>query len=169
VRVSSPRLPFDPIAEARRHWEAHGWREAAPGMTAVTSLVRAQQIMLARVDGVLKPYGLTFARYEVLMLLLFSRSGSLPMKKISARLQVHPTSVTNAVDRLHAAGLILSRPDPDDGRSRLVRLSAKGRRTAIAATADLNTQVFANPGLSDKNLVTLVGILEDMRKQAGDF
>jgi len=164
-----PRLPFDPIAEARRHWEAHGWQEAASGMTAVTSLVRAQQIVLARVDGVLKPYGLTFARYEVLMLLLFSRSGSLPMKKISARLQVHPTSVTNAVDRLHGAGLILSRPDPDDGRSRLVRLSAKGRRTAIAATADLNAEVFAKPGLSDKHLVTLVGILEDMRKQAGDF
>jgi DNA-binding MarR family transcriptional regulator len=168
--VSAPTpLPFDPIAQARRHWEAHGWHDAAPGMTAVTSLVRAQQIALARVDSALKPYGLTFARYEVLMLLLFSRSGSLPMKKISARLQVHPTSVTNAVDRLRADGLILSRPDPDDGRSRLVRLSAKGKRTALAATDDLNTQVFAEPGLSEKSLATLVGLLTDMRKQAGDF
>ena len=30
-------LSFDPIAEARRQWEAHGWHEAAPGMAAVAA------------------------------------------------------------------------------------------------------------------------------------
>ena len=97
-------LRFDPIAEARRQWEAHGWKDAAPGMAAVTSVVRAYQIYLARVDRSLKPFGLTFARYELLMLLLFSRRGSLPLNKLGSRLQVHPTSITNAVDRPRPRG-----------------------------------------------------------------
>src|ERR1700755_2465369 len=99
---SADRRP-DPVAEARRQWGAHGWENAADGMAAVTSLMRAQQIALARVETVLKRHGVTFARYEVLMLLYFSRRASLPMTLIGERLQVHPTSVTNAVDRLEAA------------------------------------------------------------------
>ena len=35
-------------------------------MAAVTSIMRAQQILLAELDGLLRPYGLTFARYEAL-------------------------------------------------------------------------------------------------------
>jgi len=66
----------------------------------VTSVMRAQQVLLARVDAVLSPFGLTFARFEVLMLLQFSRSGALPLSRIGQRLQVHPASVTNAIDRL---------------------------------------------------------------------
>jgi hypothetical protein len=55
-------LPFDPVAQARRHWEQAGWVDAAPGMAAVTSIMRAQQIVLARVEEVLRPHGLSFAR-----------------------------------------------------------------------------------------------------------
>ena len=103
--ASARPLPFDPILEARRQWAAHGWEDAANGMAAVTSVFRAQQIYLARIDAVLRPLGLTFARYEVLMLLMFSRAGALPLSKVGARLQVHATSVTNAVDRLAEQGL----------------------------------------------------------------
>ena len=59
-------LDSDPIEEARRQWVAHGWSEAADGMAAVTSIVRAQQIVLQRIDTVLRPLDLTFARYEIL-------------------------------------------------------------------------------------------------------
>jgi DNA-binding MarR family transcriptional regulator len=164
-----PRLPVDPIAEARRHWEAHGWADAAEGMAAVTSLMRAQQIMLARVEEVLRPSGLTFARYELLALLLFTRQGSLPMKKISARLQVHPTSVTNGVDRLEAAGLVRRVPHPSDGRATLVEITDAGRATVGAATAALNDRVFRRPGLPDDQLGTLIAVLTDLRRDAGDF
>ena len=44
-------LPFDPIAEAERQWVAHGWPDAALGMAAVTSVMRAHQLMLASVDA----------------------------------------------------------------------------------------------------------------------
>src|SRR3954469_25014777 len=103
----------DPIAEARRLWAEHGWPRAADGMEAVTSLMRAHQIVLARVEATLKPFGVTFPRYGVLMLLGFSRPGPRPMKVIGSRLQVHPTSVTNAVDRLEDAGLVTRSTHPE--------------------------------------------------------
>ncbi|SCF03260.1 DNA-binding transcriptional regulator, MarR family [Micromonospora viridifaciens] len=162
-------LPLDPIAEARRQWAAHGWASAAGGMAAVTSLMRAQQIALARVEAVLRPHGVTFARYEVLMLLYFSRAGSLPMAKIGNRLQVHPTSVTNAVDRLESAGLVKRTPHPTDRRTTLVQLLPEGRELATRATEELNAKVFANPGLPADGVTALVAILAEMRHQAGDF
>lgn len=161
-------LPMDPIAEARRQWEDHGWAHAAPGMEAVTAVMRAQQIMLTRIEAALRPFGISFSRYELLTLLSFTRTGRLPMSKLSARLQVHPTSVTNTVDRLEAAGLVHRRPDPADGRSRLVAITDAGRDVARRATEDLNA-VFADIGLTAEDLDLLTGILRRFRQQAGDF
>lgn len=167
--MSRRPLPFDPVAEAWRHWEAEGWTTAAPGMAAVTSLMRAQQIVLARVEGVLRPFDLTFARYEVLMLLLFSRSGALPLSRLGDRLQVHPTSVTNAVDRLEAQGLVMRSPHPRDRRATLATLTDAGRERALAATEELNARVFERPGLGAQGIGQLVEVLTELRRDAGDF
>jgi DNA-binding MarR family transcriptional regulator len=164
-----PRLSFDPIAEAERQWGLHGWADQAPGMAVVTSIMRLQQIFLARADTVLRPLGLTFARYEVLMLLSFSRQGALPLGKIGERLQVNPASVTNAVDRLEADGLVTRRSNPDDGRGRLACLTPAGRRSASAATAAMNDQVFTDIGLAPSVVSALFGVLAELRAAAGDF
>ena len=160
---------MDLIAESRRHWEARGWTEAAPGMAAVTSVMRAQQVLQARVDEVLRPFDLTFARYELLMLLELSSRGSMPLKKVSERLQVHPTSVTNAVDRLAASGLVARRPHPTDRRATLVEVTDEGRRVALKATDALNAEVFARPGLAPARVAELVDVLTDLRADAGDL
>lgn len=168
--MSRPRpLPQDPIAEAHRQWVAHGWGPVADGMALVTSLVRAQQIVMARVDEALKPSGLTFSRYELLQLLSFSRTGALPMAKASARLQVHPTSVTNTVDRLQAAGLVRRVPHPSDRRATLIEITETGRDTVAEATRALNAQVFAEPGLPPDQGRDLLGLLARFRHDAGDF
>jgi DNA-binding MarR family transcriptional regulator len=166
--VSTPSLPFDPVAEATRHWREHGWTDAAVGMEAVTSLMRAQAIVQARVDEVLRPLQLTFARYELLMLLSFTRTGALPMAKAGARLQVHPASVTNAASRLEAADLVRRRPHPEDGRGVLVEITAAGRALAADATARIN-EVFTAPELSNDRMRDLIDILRDLRRSAGDF
>ena len=162
-------LDFDPIERARSQWVEAGWSEAADGMAAITSLMRAHQIVLARVEASLRPLGLTFARYEVLMLLWFSKRGSLPMKIIGSRLQVHPTSVTNAVDRLEDAGLVNRSTHPDDRRAYLVELTSSGRELVERATKALNTEVFEQPVLSPRDQRTLVGVLTRLRHSAGDF
>lgn len=162
------RLPADPLAEARRQWLAHGWGDAASGMMAVISVMRAQQIMLARVDATLKPFRLTFARYELLTLLSFTRSGRMPMASASARLQVHPTSVTNTVDRLQSAGYVRRERHPADGRATLVALTDAGRDLSARATAALNAEVFEHPGLEMADADALVGLITALRRNAGD-
>jgi len=138
-------------------------------MAVVTSLMRAQAIVLARVEEVLRPLQLSFARYELLMLLSFTRRGALSMTKVGARLQVHPASVTNAASRLEAAGLVVRRPDPRDGRGVLVEITDAGRATAEEATGLLNQEVFGCPDLTSPRTVALVDILGDLRHAAGDF
>ena len=162
-------LPRDPIADAQRNWEGNGWGNEAAPMAAVTAIMRTQQILLARIETALKPFGLTFARYELLALLSFARSGALPMNKASALLQVHPTSVTNAVDRLEGAGLVARSPHPTDGRTTLIELTAEGRTVAKSATAVLNTEVFGQSGFAQDDVDQLIRILGSFRRNAGDF
>ena len=169
MSVPVPRLAADPIAEAHRQWVAHGWESAADGMAAITSLMRAHQIFLARVETLLRPFEVSFARYEVLMLLHFSKRGALPMRTIGSRLQVHQTSVTNAVDRLEAAHLVQRLPHPTDRRATLVELTRSGRALAEKATAALNAEVFTDTGLSPRAVNDVVKTLSQLRRSAGDF
>ncbi|HTM85043.1 MAG TPA: MarR family transcriptional regulator [Mycobacterium sp.] len=159
----------DPIATARANWERAGWGEVAEGMVAVTSVMRAHQILLARVENTLRPYDLSFARFELLRLLAFSRAGALPITKASDRLQVHVTSVTHAIRRLEAAGLVQRLPHPTDGRTTLVAITEQGRSTVEDATITLNEQVFADLGISAAESQALASAIETLRHHAGDF
>lgn len=160
-------LSFDPIDEAARQWSDR-WG-GVPAMHAVTSLMRVQQLVIGRLDALLKPYGLTFARYEALVLLVFSSRGSLPLGKMGERLQVHPTSVTSIVRRLEAAALVVRRPHPEDGRTVLAEITPAGRALVEAATADLVDADFALGVLSETELATLSALLAPVRHAAGDF
>lgn len=162
-------LPIDPIAEAKRQWVAHGWTDAAAGMSAVTSVIRAHQLMLARIDAVLRPFDLSFARFELLRLLAFTRQGRMPMASAIARLQVHPTSVTNTVDRLVRDALVVREPHPADGRAAMLVLTDAGLAVVERATDALNAEVFEQPGLSPADTADLVRIIARFRKDAGDF
>lgn len=159
-------LPFDPIAEARRHWDER-WPGGAP-MAAATSIMRAQQIVLARVDEALRPYELTFARYEALVLLSFSRRGSLPLGKMGERLMIHPTSVTNIVDRLEAQGLVQRVDHPTDRRTTLCEITPAGRRLVAQATKAVTAVSLGIAGLSDREVGQLTRLLGKLRSSAGD-
>ena len=127
---------------------------------AVTSVMRAHQILLARVESSLRPYDLSFSRYELLRLLAFSSGGALPITKASDRLQVHVTSVTHAIRRLESDGLVERTPHPTDGRTTLVRLTDLGRSTVEDATVTLNNEVFADVGMSGSDSRTLAAAIE---------
>jgi DNA-binding MarR family transcriptional regulator len=137
-------------------------------MAAVTSIMRAQQILTARLNQLLDPRGLTFARYEALMLLYLSRTGSLPLGT-GARLQVHPTSVTNAVDGLTRPGFVRRQPQERDRRTVLASITDEGREAAKAATASLNQARFGTKPLDDTELESIFAVLRRLRQGAGDF
>jgi len=162
-----PKLPFDPIERAGDIWSDRIGEATA--MKVATSIMRVQQLILAELDGALKPYDITFARYEVLVLISFSAEGTLPLSKIGERLMVHPTSVTNAIDRLEAQGLVRRLPDAADRRRTLAELTAKGKDVMTAATEALMAIDFAIDGLSTKEQDKTYELLRTLRSSAGDF
>jgi DNA-binding MarR family transcriptional regulator len=166
--VSKPLdLPFDPIARAAETWESRFGDSKA--MAAVTTIMRVQQILLAQLDTLLRPHGLTFARYEALVLLSFSREGALPMRVIGQRLMVHPTSVTNTIDRLELQHLVVRKPNPRDGRGTLAEITESGREVMQRATDDLMRSEFGMGGYSPEQLQDMFGMLRSLRVTAGDF
>jgi DNA-binding MarR family transcriptional regulator len=158
----------DPIAVAVDNWRQAGWGSAAAGMALVTSVMRVQQLLVTQIDERLRPYGLSFARFEILRLLAFSRHAALPMGTVGRRLQVHPASVTSAVDRLERDELVLRTRSVNDGRRVMVALTPVGRSLVERATVDLNSY-FESIGMSDEQIEGVVEALRDLRHSAGDI
>jgi DNA-binding MarR family transcriptional regulator len=161
------RLSFDPIAEAHRQWSSR-WPEHADHMAAVTSVMRVQQLLLSQVEDILKPYGLTFALYEALQLLAFSRSGSLPMGKMGIRLMVHPAAVTNAISKLEQRQLVQRSMSPNDRRVVLATIKPAGLALVEEATDALNQADFGLPGLTAEQAASLSQSLLSVRALVGD-
>jgi DNA-binding MarR family transcriptional regulator len=162
-------LAFDPIVEASRQWDAHWGTDATASMAAVTSIMRTQQIVMARLNELLAPLDLTFPRYEALMLLYYSRRSELPLGKISDRLQVHRASVTNVIDKLVESGYVERASHERDRRAILARITPLGRRTARRGTMLLNEAEFGTAPWDPKTCRQIFTLLEPLRYQAGDF
>jgi DNA-binding MarR family transcriptional regulator len=165
--MTARSLPFDPIARAAELWSERIGPSTA--MAAVTNVMRVQQIIQSAVDGALRPHGLTFARYEALVLLSFSRRSSLPMRVMGERLQLHPTSVTNIVDRLEKDSLVRRTPHPTDRRTTLVGITDAGKKLVTAATQSVTDIEFGLHGLTGKQTEQLTELLTKVRHAAGDF
>jgi len=165
-------LDFDPIDRAGQLWERY-WPDEDPevyaSMRAVTSIMRAHQILIAELDSMLRPFGITFSRYEALVLLTHSREGSLPLSTIGERLQVHATSVTNVIDRLEGAGLVRRVPNPRDGRGTLAVITDAGREVAHKATEAFNAARFGMSCFGLADLGAVFTVLRRLRRDADDF
>lgn len=164
---SSPKLPFDPIERAAELWSERIGDSTS--MKVATSIMRVQQLILAELDAALKPHGITFARYEVLQLISFSAEGKLPLSKIGERLMVHPTSVTNAIDRLEAQGLVRRVPDITDRRRTFAELTGPGKDVLAVSTDALMAVDFAVDGLDAAESERTYELLRTLRQAAGDF
>jgi DNA-binding MarR family transcriptional regulator len=163
-------LPFDPIRRAADIWRSRWGAGSQPAaMASATSVMRVQQLLLSDFDATVGRHGLTFARYEALVLLAFSRQGRLSMSKIGARLMVHPTSVTNIVQRLVGQGLVERTPNPADGRGMLATITPQGREVMEAATRDLVAAGFSLGALTAREHEQLFALLRKVRVAAGDF
>ncbi len=164
------RLPFDPIARAAELWRAR-WGEDSRwhSMATATSVMRVQQLLIGQFDAIAGRQGLTFARYEALVLLAFSRESRLSMTRIGERLMVHPTSATNIVQRLAAQGLVQRVPNPDDRRGAFAVITSEGRAAMEAVTKDLEEADFGLAMLDEGAQAALFALLRAVRVGARDF
>lgn len=152
---------FDALAEAERQWRSRGINRASD-MHAILAIVHARQLVITAIDRALRPLGLTFARYEVLMLLNFSANGCLPITKVGERLLVHPTGITRIVDRLEEQSCAIRQTNPDDRRSTLVCITPDGRQLVDQATDTLVNSRFGLRMKSD-SLHQLIELLDEFR------
>ena len=91
------------------------------------------------------------------------------MSRLGSRLQVHPASVTSAVERLEDQGFVSREPDAEDRRKVLATITESGRAIALSATEALNENVFTSVGISTQETTELVAVLEILRRSAEDF
>ena len=138
-------------------------------MSAATSITRAHQIVLGRINEALGALDLNFSRFEALALLSFTRRGELPLGKMGDRLQVHPASITNTIDRLERDGLVERGRHPTDRRTTLARITGTGRRAAEAGAAILADIDFGLSGLPVAALRRIDTDVAELRRRAGDF
>jgi DNA-binding MarR family transcriptional regulator len=159
-------LEYDPVEASRERWIDQGWEQAAHGMAAVVSVMRAEQIFQGRAADLLRPLGLTFARYQVLGMLRWR--GGLTLGAIAQGLWITPATVTSAIDRLEAAELIRRVSHPTDARATVAEITAKGRRLFDRAIERLNAELFGAVELSDDELDQLVRLIGKIRAAEGD-
>jgi DNA-binding MarR family transcriptional regulator len=154
----------DAVEEAVRQWSErypHG-----PGFRVLTGILRAYNVAVRGVEQILRTHGLNLSRYEVLLLLSFTRRGQLPMMKIRDLLMVHGSSITYIVDRLAEAGLVERRSDPDDGRVWLVAITHAGRALVERASRSLHEHEFGLLGdLDEDEQATLGDLLAHLRTE----
>lgn len=156
----------DPVQEAARQW-ADRYPDSQ-GFSGLVSLIRAYSVAVRSIEAVLRPFGLNLSRYEVLLLLSFTRAGRLPTMRLRDLLLVHGSSVTYLVDKLEAARLAEREPDPNDGRVSLVCITETGRKlvdTSSHALCDAGFGVFAN--LTGDDATRLIAILAQVRTSRG--
>jgi DNA-binding MarR family transcriptional regulator len=85
------------------------------------------------------------------------------------RLMLHPTSVTNIVDRLEQQGLVHRVAHPTDRRTKLAEINDDGRRIVDKATEAVSATGFGMGALDDGELNRLTAMLRKLRVAAGDF
>ena len=89
--------------------------------------------------------------------------------KVGDRLQVHPASVTNTVNRLEADGLVARKPHPTDRRTTLAVLTRDGRRRVEQAAVALAAIEFGVAGLTGDGRRAVDAAILELRVAAGDF
>jgi DNA-binding MarR family transcriptional regulator len=161
--------PFDVVEASRKVWLSLWNPEAASGMAVFTAILRSQQLLSDEVNRVMRRHGLTFARYEVLTWLATDPESSLTLSWISKTLRIPPATVTNIIDKLEADRLIRRVQHPSDARTTLAVITPRGRRTAHAATDDLNSTVYERVGLSEAQRDQLIDLLAELRASANEF
>jgi DNA-binding MarR family transcriptional regulator len=92
---------------------------------------RAARSLARRFDEVLRPFDLTNGQFSLLMGL--NRPEPPSMGPVASLLAMDRTTLTAALKPLERRGLVKISPDPGDRRSRILALTAKGKKLLAAA------------------------------------
>lgn len=119
----------DVLDELVNEWSSEVPSISAKPMLVVGRIMRISNLLESQVNRVLKPYGINYTDFDILATL--RRKGSpyeLTPTQLSASVILTSGAMTAAIVRLEKNSLVRRIQDKVDGRSRRVKLAAKGIR-----------------------------------------
>ncbi|WP_417594575.1 MarR family winged helix-turn-helix transcriptional regulator [Oceanospirillum sp.] len=150
------------------------WQREKPefdltAMEVLGRLKRASAMLSPKIEKVFLEYGLNQSEFDVLATL--RRSGApycLAPTELFSTLMVTSGTMTNRMAQLEKKGLIERMPNPDDARSKLVKLSPKGFelieqvlphhvQNGLNLIAGLDAEALSVLNQSLKDLLTALG------------
>ncbi len=121
-------------------------------------LVAANRVLTDRLLAAMDGAGLTMRpAWGFVVRALFAEA--LPLARLAEVLDVSKQAAQQTVDEMEAAGLVERRPDPQDGRRKLIGLTSEGRRvrhTALGVSAALEDEVGRDATALRRALIGLV-------------
>jgi DNA-binding MarR family transcriptional regulator len=132
--MTAPVTRGDSVDQMVAEWTARSPDLDVSALEVIGRLFRSAEIGQRRIKAALQPLGLSYGDFDVLNTLRRrgDRDGTHP-RVLAAATLITSGAMTARVDRLVDAGYVERRPDPDDGRSILIRLTRKGDNTARLA------------------------------------
>ncbi len=156
---STTPLSDEKVARLAARMAEH-WPEALkPEMPVVVRAMRLGRILQEETEISLRPLGLGFRAFEVLVAL---RSCPPPHRMLPSELYdavlISSGGLTKVLKALEAEGLVRRREGEGDARRKPVELTAAGRRkaeAALKAVSEHDTRALAGAGISAKGYQTL--------------
>lgn len=152
------------------------WRRRRPDLDfspleVVSRIVRAAHFLQDRLDEIAAAYGLSHTG-DLEVLTTLDRADP-PYERTPSELAevqlVTPGGMTVRLNRLQRAGLVERRPNPNDGRGVLVRLTPVGRELVADALATvLEAQAAGIAGLEATERSDLAVLLRNLLVALGD-
>jgi MarR family 2-MHQ and catechol resistance regulon transcriptional repressor len=134
---------------------------ASTGVHLWLVLWRAYDALRRRAEANIAHLGIAYADFAVLEALL--HKGPLPVNTIGRKVNLTSGSITTAVDRLEAKGLVKRKADPEDGRTRMVCLTPAGRKLIEPAFEEHAREMeAATAGLSERERAEAVRLLRKL-------
>lgn len=115
--------------------------DAMVDLRAITEITIISHLAQSLIERVL-PDGMTQSQFGLLNHFA-RRGGEETPAQLAAAFQVTKGAVTNTLQRLEILGLIAIRPDPGDGRQKLVSITAAGLEAQEAAFQALGPKLEA--------------------------
>jgi DNA-binding MarR family transcriptional regulator len=157
----------DPVDFTREHWAACN-QPGVDHFAAMGAMMRTHQLMVAEMDRILKPHGISRTAFLLMATLLMSRDHTRPLGQLSKHLMVHPTTVTLVIDQLDSRKLVTRTPHSTDRRTVLATLTDEGRDLLTKAGEDLAGAQFGLTGVSTALAQRLTTSLGQARARMGD-
>lgn len=92
---------------------------------------RAARRLARRFDAALRPFGLTNGQFSLMVAL--NQPEPPPIGRLAPFLGMDPSTLTAAVKPLARRGLLTVEPDPEDRRSRRLRITSEGVQLMLEA------------------------------------